>query len=219
MRYVLVRKRCPCFLQTCVKRRSQSIEKKITSRIYGRGRGRVFTPNEFLDLGSRGAVDLALHRLTAAGVIRRVARGLYHYPEEHELLGEIAPSVEAVAKALADRDRVRLQASGAYAANLLGLSDQVPAKVVYLTSGPGRRVRLGKLLVELRHASPRQLATAGRASGLVIAALRYLGRANVTTERVARLRRVLSEEDRKALVGDLAAAPVWMQGILRSLGE
>lgn len=196
---------------------SQSIEKSIISRIYGRGRGCVFTPNEFLDLGSRSAVDLALHRLTAAGTIRRIARGLYHFPEKHGLLGEVAPPVEAVAKALAARDQVRLQPSGAYAANLLGLSEQVPAKVVYLTSGPSRKVKLGKLVIELRPAPPRQLATASRASGLVIAALRYLGEAQVTPERITRLREVLSKQDRRSLVDNLASAPVWMHSFLRAI--
>lgn len=164
-------------------------------------------------------MDLALHRLTKAGTIQRIARGLYHYPEKHALLGEVAPSVETVVKALASRDQVKLQPSGAYAANLLGLSEQVPAKVVYLTSGPGRKVKLGRLLIELRPAAPRQLATAGRASGMVIAALRYLGKAHVTPERIARLRAVLSEKDRKSLVDVLASAPVWMHKILRELGE
>lgn len=196
---------------------SQSIEKSIINRIYGRGKGCVFTPNEFLDLGSRGAVDLALHRLTAAGTIRRIARGLYHFPEKHGLLGEVAPPVEAVAKALATRDKVKLQPSGAYAANLLGLSEQVPAKVVYLTSGPARKVKLGKLVIELRPAPPRQLATASRASGLVIAALRYLGEAQVTPERIARLREVLSKQDRRSLGDDLASAPVWMHSFLRAI--
>lgn len=196
---------------------SQSIEKSTISRIYGRGRGCVFTPNEFLDLGSRSAIDLALHRLTAAGTIRRVARGLYHFPESHPLLGEVAPSVEAVAKALATRDQVKLQPSGAYAANLLGLSEQVPAKVAYLTSGPARKLKLGKLVIELRPAPPRQMATAGRASGPVIAALRYVGKAHVTPERIARLRDVLSKQDRRSLADDLAYAPVWMHSFLRAI--
>ena len=195
----------------------QSIVKSTISRIYGRGRGCVFTPNEFLDIGSRSAIDLALHRLTAAGTIRRVARGLYHYPESHTLLGEVAPSVEAVAKALASRDQIKLQPSGAYAANLLGLSEQVPAKVVYLTSGPARKLKLGKLVMELRPATSRQLATAGRASGSVIAALRYLGKPHVTPGRIARLREVLSKEDRRSLANDLAHAPVWMHSFLRAI--
>jgi hypothetical protein len=100
---------------------------------------------------------------------------------------------------------------------LLGLSEQVPAKVVYLTNGPERKLKLGKLVIELRPATSRQLATAGRASGSVIAALRYLGRTHVTKERIARLREVLSRQDRERLVDDLAHAPVWMHSFLRAI--
>jgi len=195
----------------------QSIEKSIASRIYGHGRGSVFTPTEFLDLGSRRAVDLSLHRLAKLGTIRRIARGLYHYPETHPLLGEVAPSIEAVSKALAAHAQVKLQPSGAYAANLLGLSEQVPAKVVFLTNGRARKVKLGRLLIELRQVAPRHMAAAGRTSGLVIAALRYLGKTNITPARIARLHTVLSAADRKRLLADLNHAPAWMHAHLRAI--
>lgn len=196
---------------------TQSIEKSVTSRIYGRGRGSVFTPNDFFGLGSRDAVDQSLHRLTEAGTIRRIARGLYHYPESHRLLGEVAPAIESVAKALAASEHVKLQPSGAYATNLLGLSEQVPAKVVFLTSGRARKVKLGKLVIELRPTTPRRVAAAGRTSGLVLAALRYLGKAHVTPERIAHLRKTLSADDRKQLLADLPSAPAWLHPHLRAI--
>jgi hypothetical protein len=114
----------------------QSIEKKILSRNYGSKRGAIFTPGTFLDLGSRQAVDLTLHRLVEKKILRRIARGLYEYPREHPELGTLSPDIQAVAKALAGKDRIRLQPAGAYATNLLGLSEQVPAKAVFLTDGP-----------------------------------------------------------------------------------
>jgi hypothetical protein len=107
----------------------QTIDAKLISRIYGSGRGSAFTPNDFFDIGGRDAVDKALSRLTAKGTIRRLARGLYEYPREHPELGTISPDIEKVAKALTGKDQIRLQPSGAYATNLLGLSEQVPAKV------------------------------------------------------------------------------------------
>ncbi len=189
----------------------------MISRIYGRGKGGVFTPNDFLDLGSRGAVDLSLHRLTKLGTIRRIARGLYHYPETHPLLGEVSPSIEAMARALASSAQVKLQPSGAYAANLLGLSEQVPAKVVFLTSGRGRKVKLGKLVIELRPASTRKMAAAGRTSGTVLAALRYLGKEHITPERITHLRKTLSAEDRKRLLADLPTAPSWLHCYIRAI--
>jgi len=189
----------------------------VISRIYGRGRGSVMTPNDFLDLGSRDAIDQSLHRLTELGTIRRIARGLYQYPKTHPLIGEVAPSIEGVAKALAASEQVKLQPSGAYAANLLGLSEQVPAKVVFLTSGRARKVKLGKLVIELRPAAPRKMAAAGRTSGLVLSALRYLGKEHITPARIAHLRKILSLKDRKRLLVDLPSAPAWLHPHLRAI--
>jgi hypothetical protein len=112
---------------------------------------------------------------------------------------------------------VKLQPSGAYAANLLGLSEQVPAKVVFLTNGRARKVKLGKLVIELRKTTPRTVAAAGRTSGLVMAALRYLGPAHLAVEHIEHLRKVLSAEDKKQLLADLPNAPAWLHPQLRAI--
>lgn len=123
----------------------QSIDSRIVAAIRSRGRGAVFVPADFLEFGSREAVDVALHRLVRQGTIRRLARGLYDFPKEHPVLGPLAPSAEDIARALAGRDRTRLQPAGAYAANTLGLTEQVPAKMVFLTDGPAKTVKIGSM--------------------------------------------------------------------------
>ena len=112
-------------------------------------------------------MDLALHRLVKRKTLRRLARGLYECPRKHAELGLLSPDIEKVAKALAGKDRIRLQPAGAYATNLLGLSEQVPAKVVFLTDGPSRTVKIGRQEIQLRRTTPRNMATAGRLSGLL----------------------------------------------------
>jgi len=144
-------------------------------------------------------------------------RGLYYFPKSSALLGELYPTVEAVTKTIMVRDHVKLQPFGAYAANLLGLSEQVPAQVVFLTEGSARKVKLGKLAIELRPSTSRQMATAGRTSGLVISALRYLGKQHITADRIAHLRKTLSPKDRKRLISDLHYAPEWMHDALRQI--
>src|SRR5438093_807301 len=193
----------------------QSIEQKILSRIHGMGRGTVLVPSDFLDLGSRRAVDLALHRLVKKGILRRLARGLYDYPKTHPTMGVLSPSPDAVAKAIAGKDRIRLQPFGAYAANLLRLSEQVPARIVFLTDGPSRKVKVARQTIELRRTTPRNMAAAGKTSGLLIQGLRYLGRAPVPSDRVHDLRKVLSPRDRQQLLKDLPLAPAWMHPHLR----
>ena len=197
----------------------KSTEFKVLARIRGQGRGSVVVPGDFLDLGSRQAIDLVLHRLTKKGTIRRLTRGVYDYPKRHPVLGLLTPSPEAIAKAMAGRDRTRLQPAGAYAANILGLSDQVPAKAVFLTDGPSRTVKIGTMTIQLRRTTPRNMAAAGRLSGLIIQALRALGADQVQANRIEHLKRKLPADKRRGLMKDLRLAPVWMHPILRELAE
>ena len=193
------------------------IDRAMLARIKARGNGWVFSPADFIDLGTRHAVDKALSRMTAGGTIRRGARGVYDVPRQHPIVGTTAPNIDQFARAMAGKGGTRLQPTGAYAANLLGLSDQVPAKAVFLTDGRSKRIQLGKLNIVLKQTSPRSMATAGTVSGTVIQALRYLGKAHVTDETVKRLNRRLSANDRKQLLKDLAYAPVWIANIMRRL--
>ena len=197
----------------------QTIDSKLKSRIYGHGRGSVFTPNDFLDLGGRDAVDKALSRLATRGEVRRLARGLYEYPREHPELGTLSPDIEKVAKALAGKDRLRLQPAGAYATNLLGLSEQVPAKAVFLTDGPSRTVKIGRQEIQLRRTTPRNMAAAGRLSGLLMQAFRHLGRQHITEQRMAHLKRTLPAKERNQLLKDLPLAPAWMHPLFRELAQ
>lgn len=196
---------------------NNSTADRIRRRVQDAPPDTVFHAGLFLDLDSRAAVDKALSRLVAANFLRRLARGLYHQPRNHPVLGAILPPVEAVARALADRDHVRLQPFGGYAANLLRLSDQVPARVVFLTDGTPRNIHYGRQVIQLRRASPRMMAAAGRTTGLVIAGLRFIGKANVTPARVAHLRQLLSPEDRRRLLDDLRLAPAWMHPHFRAI--
>lgn len=195
------------------------MDSRIVAAIQRRGRGIVFVPADFLDFGSREAVDVALHRLARKGTIRRLARGVYDFPKVHPVLGTLAPSAEKIARALAGRDRTRLQPAGAYAANALGLSEQIPAKVVFLTDGPSRTVKIGPITFQLRRTTPKNVAAAGRLSGLLIQALRELGQDNVTPARLSHLKRTIPIDKRRELLKDLRLAPAWMHPIFRELAE
>ena len=177
----------------------------------------MFTPRDLARLGDPRSVGMALTRLSRKGVIRQLARGLYDYPVDHPALGRVAASADAVANALASRDAVRLQPAGVYAANVLGLSDQVPMKIVFLTDGPTRRVKLGQREIILKRTTPRNVATAGRKSGTVIQALRYLGQRHVDDKVLAILRRQLNDAEKAQLLKDLRYAPAWVADTLRRL--
>jgi len=196
---------------------TQVIEPRVSAILSDHGKGWVFTPRDLAHIGDPRSVGMALTRLSRKGVIRQLARGLYDYPVDHPVLGRVAASADAVAKALASRDAVRLQPSGAYAANILGLSEQVPTKIVFLTDGPSRKVKIGQREIILKRTTPRNIATGGRKSGTVIQALRYLGQKQVDDKVIAILRRQLDAGDKAQLLKDLKYAPAWVAEILRRL--
>jgi hypothetical protein len=195
-----------------------SIVNKILRRARAHGRGRVFTPTDFLDLGSRAAVDQALSRLANDGRLRRLTRGLYDYPRVHSRLGSLAPAPDAVASALVRETGSNLQVAGAQAANALGLSTQVPARSVYLTDGPSRRVVLGKRIVDVRHASPKHLVGAGSMAGTVVQAMRHLGPGSLSSVINAAAPR-LTASDQRALAKGANQAPAWMRPALNLIAS
>jgi hypothetical protein len=195
-----------------------SITQLISQRIAKAGKAepaRVYTPFDFLDLGTPHGVGMALMRLVRSGSLRRLARGLYDVPRHHALLGELLPTADEIAQALARRDGARVQPSQAMAANLLSLSEQVPARSVYETDGPSRTVKVGTLTVQLKNRPPRQARSTSPMSQLVFAALRSVGKAQVTSKRIAHLQDTLSAADRAQLLKDLPLAPAWMHPHLR----
>ena len=196
-----------------------SIDSQVIGRISDKGSGWVFTPADFLDLGSRTAVGLALMRHTRKGTIRLLARGLYDFPATDPRFGFLAPSTDAIADALKGRDASHLQPTGAYAANRLGLSEQVPMKTVFLTDGPSRRVKIGKREIRLKHTTTRNMAGAGTISGLVIQALRWIGKRHVDSQAVVLLKRRLPDDDRLRLLKDIRYAPAWVADVMRQIAQ
>jgi hypothetical protein len=194
-----------------------TITTQILTRVRASGRGSVFTPKQFLDIGSRAAVDQTLSRLVRRGVLQRIGRGLYHYPRRSPRLGDLAPTPDAVARAYARKTGCTLQVSGAQAANALGLSTQVPARTTFVTDGATRQLRFGNQIVFLRRAVPRRLAGAGTPWGTALQALAYLGKSGVDASVIRRLKHTLSADHRRVLARHADAAPDWMRPVIAQL--
>lgn len=194
---------------------SNPIINKLLKRIHGRGRGVVFNSADFLGIGSRSALDQALSRLTRQGVICRLAPGLYHYPRTNLKMGVVInPLPDAVAQAVARKTGRKIVPCGALAANVLGLSTQVPTKAVYLTNGQPLTVRYGSQTIVFRYVAPRTVAVSSKISAIVFQALRYLGRDGVTEPMIRKLKNTLSSKDKQALKKDIHIAMGWMKPVL-----
>ena len=193
----------------------QSVDKIIEYHINNIHKGSMFFPEDFSEYGSSGAVRLALHRLTEKGKIRRVAQGIYIVPEISDFIGEIMPTAEEVAHAIAKRDKARIIPTGVYALNALGLSTQVPMKAVYLTDGSPRTIKVGKRTILFKRTNPKNLSTKGEISSLVIQALKNIRNGRIYEEEENKIIAILKKENETNLKHDIKLAPVWIAEIMK----
>jgi len=194
---------------------TESIEKQVLTKFKKAKRGSLFFIEDFLRFGNSKVIAKVLERLVKKGDISRVARGIYARLEKDPILGMVKPGAEAIAKAIAKRDKARIVPTGILALNALGLSTQVPMNVVYLTDGAPRRINLGKRKIIFKKASPKNLAAIGRISSLVIQALKEIGKDNVTENEKQIILRHLENEDKYRLDHDIRLAPEWIREIMR----
>ena len=189
----------------------------------------VWTPGDFADLGGRAAVDKTLQRLAAAGKLRRIDRGLYDRPRKNDLTGrETVPDYRAVIRAVTRRDQARAVIDGMTAANELGLTTAVPARIEVLVDARLKPIRLGNQEIHFKYAAPSRLYWAGRPAMRVVQALHWMQDMlshESERRRVGNALRGLFGEPRhgQTIRGDLragfSALPIWMQEFLRDLLE
>jgi hypothetical protein len=198
---------------------SEPIDEAILRSIRARRSGSVFSAKQFGGIGKGAAVRQALSRLAKAEKIRRIRQGLYDLPRKHPIIGQTAPDPMAAVRAMMEGSHAQWQVSGAYAANLLGLSEQVPARIVILTDGVRRRVSLGKLTLTFRRAAPRNLLGAGSPAGLVIQALRHLRAEGMDEARLSELRSMQDQSTRDELAELTPKLAAWMQPLVKRLTQ
>ena len=193
-------------------------EKQIIARIRAHGRGFVFSTKLFSALtDDSSSVRTAFSRLVQKQSIRRLAHGLYDLPIVHPSLGAIMPAMENVIEAIKKSDAIEVQVTGAYAANLLGLSTQIPMRIELYTSGPKRKIHFGKQEILLKPTTPRNMIGAGTKAGLIFHALRQIGKDNITIEMIEQIKSQIEEKDIKHIKKQIHFAPVWIAKIMRSL--
>jgi len=186
----------------------ESLANAIMNQVAKAPEGVPVAAKELLHLGTRVSVDQTLSRLARRGNLIRVGRGLYVRPIEGRF-GVRPPETIKVVQALVEQRGESIVPHGAASANELGLTTQVPVREVYLTSGPSRKLMLGKQVVELRHAPAWQLALPGRRAGGVIRALAWMGPEHAGSA-IEAIRSQLTDSERKAIVELRRLLPTWM---------
>jgi len=192
------------------------VENKIAETLKKLKKGSILFVDDFLDFGNAENIKKALFRLKEKGILFRIAHGIYLYPKTDKELGVFYPSVEEIAAAIARRDRARIIPTGIQALNKLGLSTQIPLKAVYLTDGAARIVKVGNRTITFKKASPKNLMAKGKLSGLVIQALKSMGKDNLGEEMLIRIEHILKKEKKENIMHDAKLAPGWINKILMS---
>ncbi len=184
---------------------------KIERGIIQKGRGWAFTRKDLRDIAPSGQLGVILSRLVSAGMIRRIGRGLFEYPRQSRLLEEVLPpDIDGTARAIARKHRWTIAPHGAMAANVLGLSQQVPARIVYLSDGPTRKLEVGRQTITFRHARPKDLRQEHYSSRMIANALRFLGRQNVNDSVIRHLQRKLPSIEKARFLRDARYGTDWV---------
>ncbi len=198
----------------------QNISNNIVKYIQRNRHGKIFFADEFRNFGSNEAVRQALSRLCRKNFLIRLSAGIYLYPQHDKLIGIVYPSIETIAKTIAKREKTRFIPTGAYALNALGLSTQVPAKVVFLTDGTARVVKIGKrATIKFKRTVAKNLSYKGKISLLVISALKEIGKEKTTDEQLQKIKEALQHEKHENIIHDAYLAPVWISNIILRLIE
>jgi hypothetical protein len=198
----------------------QSIHSQIETEIKRKRRGKIIFASDFKRLGSNEAVRLTLFRLCKANLIIRLSAGIYLYPKISNRIGIVYPSIEDIAKSIAKRERARLIPTGLYALNRLGLSTQVPMRVIFLTDGAPRVIKVGKkATVRFKKTIAKHLSFKGKISTLVIFALKEIGKDKVTDGELKLIKEALTLEKEGNIVHDLMLAPEWISKIIKKLTD
>jgi hypothetical protein len=198
----------------------QTMRGHIVARIRHLGEGKAFSAKDFLDIGSRTTVDVTLAALTKESKIRRIRRGLYDMPKFNPALGgKLSPDIDEAARAIARRQRWKIVPEGSWAANLLGLSTQVPSKIIYLTDGPNKEVPIGRRSIYFKHARPKAMAGLDGKFALVVQALRHLGKDAVGAREIDTLRGALSPGEKRKLVKDAQFGVDWIYEVAKKIAE
>ena len=196
---------------------NKKIAQIVKERIEAGERGDIYFVSSFSDLQNDQAVTKSLQRLSDEGILIRLSKGVYLYPETTRF-GTITPPIEEIVKSIAERDNVAVLPTGSTALNKLGFSTQVPMNAVFLTTGSTRTIKIGNRKIVFKHSVPKNFAYKGVLMPLIVESFKELGKSNVDDEVFKKTRKIVSalpETDFTTFVEDLQYAPQWIRTIIQ----
>jgi len=196
---------------------AQILSKEIKNRIMQNGEGQLYVVSDFADLNNDALVTRVLSRLEKENFWVRISQGIYLFPSKNRY-GIHKPSIDVIAKAIAEKDKARIIPSGLTALNVLGLSTQVPMNAVYLTNGTPRTITVGNRKIIFKKSVPRNFAYQSDLFSLIVSAMKEIGEKNINDDTILRIKEMLAkEQDKEALRQDFLIAPQWVRKKLNAI--
>lgn len=187
------------------------VSNQIEGSILKSNGGAFFFAEDFVNLGTSENIRQILSRLVKGGVLERVAPGIYLKSKKDPILGIVYPNLDEIAREIAKRDKARIAPTGVMALYLLGLTTQIPLKVVYLTDGSSREIKIGKRAIKFKNAAPKIFAIRDEVLQLVVQAFKEVGPKELTTVFLERIKPAVAKMDKNMLDSQLRYAAVWIQ--------
>jgi len=191
-----------------------STENKILAKIKKAKKGTLFFVENFIKIANAKTVNKALERMVKTGELQRLSKGIYYRPATHNIIGKLTPNIEAIAIAIAKRDKARIAPTGMFALHRLGLTTQVPTNFVYLTDGSARKLIIGNRHITFKKSSPKNVTAIGKISSLAIQALKTIGKDKVMMQEIQHIQNLLKKEKYTRLEHDIRLAPAWIRDIM-----
>ena len=198
-------------------RKENTIKQTIFKRLEEFSEHSIFLLNDFAEYGSVETARKVLLQARMQGLVTHLSHGIYLKPMRSRF-GEVPPPLETIAKEIAERDHVEIMPTGNTAANILGLSTQVPMTVSYLTTGSSRTIQIGNRAIKFKHAAPRNFAYKGKTIPLIVQALKEFGEENITEQIKSALSTYIAKaKDVDTFCDDILLAPAWIQAIIKPI--
>lgn len=192
------------------------IKKNVMDKIEISEPHSIFFISDFVSVGSPETIRKIFFHAVEADILERIGQGIYAKPKDSRF-GRVPVPLEKIAKEIAERDKCQILPSGSTAANIIGLSTQVPMNFSYITTGSTRSIEFGERKLDFRHASPKNFASKGMAMPILIQGLRAVGERNLTDSQYAAIKNFIETMSDPHLEEDLLLAPVWIQKIVRKI--
>jgi hypothetical protein len=177
----------------------ESVSRLIELKINRFKSGQVFLPSDFKELGTSTAIRKALSRVVESGLAERMGQGIYVIPKNDKVFGKVLPSIEELAEALAKKEHVKIKPSGQYALNKVGLSTQVPMRLVFLTTGNSKRIQIGKSAILFKSTTAKKLSMKGEITSLLFLGLEELDLQKISSAQMGRIQVLVNQESPEIL--------------------